>query len=95
MDRLTRFEREALSSWRTEMALYAQGDLTAASQLVSPLEASDCDLQHTSGSICCPRPRGVACWHVEAGLRRTRRRRGEPAEKVPHRPRCFGRNPRK
>jgi len=32
MERLTRFEREALSSWRTEMALYAQGDLTAASR---------------------------------------------------------------
>lgn len=32
MQRLTSFEREALSSWRTEMALYAQGDLTAATR---------------------------------------------------------------
>ena len=32
MQRLTRFEREALSSWRTEMALYAQGELTAGAR---------------------------------------------------------------
>jgi putative transposase len=32
MERLTRFEREALSSWRTEMALYAEGELTAGAR---------------------------------------------------------------
>lgn len=32
MERLTRFEREALSSWRTEMGLYTQGDLTASAR---------------------------------------------------------------
>jgi len=32
MQRLTSFERESLSSWRAEMALYAQGHLTAASR---------------------------------------------------------------
>ena len=32
MRRLTRLEREALSEWRAEMALYAQGDLTAAAR---------------------------------------------------------------
>jgi len=32
MSKLSRFEREALSSWREEMALYAQGDLTAATR---------------------------------------------------------------
>ena len=32
MQRLRRFEREALSSWRPEKELYAQGDLTAASR---------------------------------------------------------------
>jgi len=32
MKRLSRFEREALSDWRAEMALYAQGELTAAAR---------------------------------------------------------------
>ena len=32
MQRLTSFEREALSSWRAEMALYTQGDLTASAR---------------------------------------------------------------
>lgn len=32
MRRLSRFEREALSEWRAEMALYAQGELTAAAR---------------------------------------------------------------
>jgi len=32
MRRFSSFQREALSSWRTEMALYAQGDLTAATR---------------------------------------------------------------
>lgn len=32
MNKLSRFEREALSSWRSEMALYAQGELTEAAR---------------------------------------------------------------
>ena len=32
MRKLSRFEREALSEWQTEMALYAQGDLTAGTR---------------------------------------------------------------
>ena len=32
MQRLTSFEREALATWRTEMALYTQGDLTASAR---------------------------------------------------------------
>lgn len=32
MGRLSSFQREALSSWRTEMALYAQGELTAGAR---------------------------------------------------------------